>query len=324
MLRRMIVPKKREQPKSTGSSDTSVYRRSEEAEAAILPGQPWFFRDCTEQPVQMKTDSHVIQMATEEEKEELNRAIQAYDEEQEARNRLIRAVNVEPDGKLKLLNINPLSRSLIYQWEIGNYTIRGHVHYRGYLSDYLSETQGQREDRVGGSAWITGVEHFYFPLPEYILTYAPDLGEANGSFQKEIDKLPSSSLEPLTINDEEKIVRYGWEYKVGEHTHIYQGDISYMNNIPEKREAWNIRTQEEVKYIFPQCIFKMIIQDFGTFEKAVAAQRAEPLAEVAERPPQSSSWRVRTKQQPSRPPQSSSPWKFGTRQQPPPKRRSGR
>lgn len=173
MLRRMIVPKKREQPKSTGSSDTSVYRRSEEAEAAILPGQPWFFRDCTEQPVQMKTDSHVIQMASPEQKQELKDAIEAYrGEEQGARDRLTRAVQVDPDAPPRILRANFISHSLVYEWKIGDYILRGHVHYGGF--------QDVEMGPVPGHAWIEGVKDFDFLLPSYIPK--PSQAEADGLF----------------------------------------------------------------------------------------------------------------------------------------------
>lgn len=162
MLRRMIVPKKREQPKSTGSSDTSVYRRSEEAEAAILPGQPWFFRDYTEQPVQMKTDNNVIQMATGEQRRALTMAIPAYEG---SRVTLQQAASVESDIVPKRIKINPTSHSLVYEWKIGGYTLRGHVHYRGF--------QNVEMGPVPGHAWIEGVKDFDFLLPKHIFDIAP-------------------------------------------------------------------------------------------------------------------------------------------------------
>lgn len=169
MFQKMIESRNKEPLQQMRNSNTPVYQRSEEAEAAILPGQPWFFRDYTEQPVQMKTDNNVIQMATEEQRGALRAAITAYEG---SRNTLQQAASVEPDTVSENPMVNPTSHSLVYQWTIGNHTLRGHVHYRGF--------QDVKRGPVPGNAWIKGVRGFAFPLPDYIPK--PSQVEANRLF----------------------------------------------------------------------------------------------------------------------------------------------
>lgn len=173
MFQKMIESRNKEPLQQMRNSNTPVYQRSEEAEAAILPGQPWFFRDYTEQPVQMKTDNNVIQMATEEQRGALTAAIAAYEE---PRNTLQQAAAVEPDTVSENPMVNPKSHSLVYEWGIGvdhgnKHTLRGHVHYRGF--------QNVKQGPVPGNAWIENVNAFHFPLPKHVLNKASTQDEAN-------------------------------------------------------------------------------------------------------------------------------------------------